>query len=88
MTSDKRELMRKGADLKPTVHVGKGGITDNLLEEIKRQIKDHQLIKIRLLPSSGSDMDATAYELAERSQTTVLEVRGNTVLLCDTRVFE
>jgi len=80
--------MRKGADLKPTVHVGKGGITDNLLEEIKRQIKDHQLIKIRLLPSSGSDMDATAYELAERSQTTVLEVRGNTVLLCDTRVFE
>jgi len=88
MSSRYRELIRLGAELKPTMHVGKEGITEGLIGEIRKQIEDRELIKVRLLPSLDTDRGATAQELAERSGTKLVEVRGNTVLLCDKRLFQ
>ena len=88
MGSRYRELIRLGAELKPTMHVGKEGITEGLIGEVRKQIKDHKLIKVRLLPSSNTDRGAAAQELAERSGTKLVDVRGNTVLLCDKRLFQ
>jgi RNA-binding protein len=88
MSSRNRDLVRRGSELKPTVHVGKEGITEGIIDEIVRQIKDHELVKVRLLPSSDCDRKEAADELAERSDTRVVEVRGNTVLICHKRLFQ
>jgi len=88
MSSRNKDLVRRGSELKPTVHVGKDGITEGLIEEIRRQIKDHELIKIKLLPSAEFDRNEAAQELAERSDTKVVEVRGNTVVLCNKRLIQ
>ena len=76
-----KEIKRIGADLKPTIHVGKDGITDSLIEEIKLQVKTRKVVKIRLLPASGDEKDVIAKEISERSGAILVDVRGSIVLL-------
>ena len=71
-----KEIKRIGADLRPTIHVGKDGITDSLIEEVKLQVKTRKVVKIRLLPASGDGKDVTAKEISERSGTVLVDVRG------------
>jgi len=87
-SGSKRELRKKGSEIKPTVHIGKDGITDGLIEEIKIQVKKHKLVKIRILPSVERQKDEIANELAARSSSHLVEIRGNTVLLCEDSLFE
>ncbi|KQM12200.1 hypothetical protein AOA80_03350 [Methanomassiliicoccales archaeon RumEn M1] len=81
----KKELIGKGAELEPTVHIGKEGITDGVVEEVRAQVKRARLVKVRLLPNAALPIEEVAAELAERSGSVVVDVRGFTVLLCDTR---
>jgi RNA-binding protein len=43
-----RELRAKLHNLKPIVIIGNNGLTENVLEEIKRGLNDHELIKTRI----------------------------------------
>jgi RNA-binding protein len=81
----KKQLIGKGSELEPTVHIGKEGLTDGVVEEVRAQVKRAKLVKVRLLPNSELSVDEVAAELSERSGTVVVDVRGFTVLLCDTR---
>ena len=45
---DKKQLRAIGHRLKPVVTLGQKGITDSLLAEIDRALRDHELIKLRL----------------------------------------
>ena len=76
-----KEIKRIGADLKPTVHVGKDGITDSLIEEVKLQVKTRKVVKIRLLPASGNEKDVIAEEISQRSGAVLVDARGSIVLL-------
>jgi RNA-binding protein len=76
-----KEIKRIGADLKPTIHVGKDGITDSLIEEVKLQVKTRKVVKIRLLPASGEDKDNIVKEISERSGAVLVDARGSIVLL-------
>jgi RNA-binding protein len=82
-----RELKGEGMDLKPTVHVGKGGLTDSLVEEVKNQVKKNKLVKVRVLASSSQEKKELAEELATRTGVMLIEVRGSTILLCDEKVY-
>lgn len=48
-----KELKAKSHGLEATVQVGKEGITDSLIEEIKKQLKKRKLIKVKFLKSAG-----------------------------------
>ena len=45
----KRYLRGLGNGLKPTIHIGKSGLTESLLKAIQEALDDHELIKIRFL---------------------------------------
>ncbi|NLV26976.1 MAG: RNA-binding protein [Methanomicrobiales archaeon] len=66
-------------DLKPTIWVGKQGITDTIISEIRCQIKVKKCIKIKWLASVDVDPKA----IAEASRTILLQVRGRTMVLGD-----
>jgi RNA-binding protein len=83
-----KDVKRVGHDLRPTIHVGKEGITDTLIDEIKKQIKGRKVVKIKLLPSVEEDRKVVGEELAERSGSVLVNVIGHTVLLCDRRYLE
>ena len=77
------ELRSEAAKLEAVTHVGKNGITPTLVEEIKRQLKDSKLIKVKLLKSAVDETPRAdiARELAEKTGAEQIEVKGNTVVL-------
>ncbi len=83
----KKELKGKGTGLKATMHIGKEGVTEGLVEELRSQIKANRLIKVKVLASSAEMKKEMAEELATRSGAELLEIRGNTILLCDSRIL-
>jgi RNA-binding protein len=79
--------MHEAADLKPTVHVGKDGITETLIAEIKLQMKTRKVVKVKLLPSAGEDKKAIGERLASGTNGTLVDVRGSVVTLCERKYF-
>jgi RNA-binding protein YhbY len=65
------------------VRIGKAGITDTIIAEIKKQIRKRQVIKVKFLPvqASGKDKKAFARELAERSGTQLVAQVGFVAVL-------
>ena len=77
------ELRGQAAKIEASTHIGKNGVTPSLIEEIKRQIKDNKLIKVKLLKSAVEAMprEEIAKDLAEKTVSELIEVKGNTVVL-------
>jgi len=83
----KKELMRRAKDLSPTVHVGKDGIDEGLLNEITAQLKNARLIKIKVLNTADGDTGAAAEEIASSTNSVVVDVRGGVIVLTDKRTW-
>jgi RNA-binding protein len=66
-------------DLKPTIWVGKQGMTETIIEEIRSQVKVRKIIKVKWLDSTAIDPE----EVASGSGTVLLQVRGRTMVLGD-----
>lgn len=77
------ELRGMAARMEPASHVGKNGVTDSLIEEINRQLKDNKLIKVKVLKSAMDEMsrEDIAHLLVEKTGAELIEVKGNTVVL-------
>lgn len=83
----KKELKGIGVGMKPTVHVGKDGLTENIVGELKNQMKTNHVVKVKVLASSVDQKREIAEELASRSGTKLVEIRGSTLLLCNPRNY-
>ncbi|WP_292463121.1 YhbY family RNA-binding protein [Methanolobus sp.] len=77
------KLKAEASSIKPILNIGKNGITDAVVEEIKKQVKAYRLVKIKMLKTTpeGEDVKEAAQKLAEVTGTTLIEVRGSTVVL-------
>ena len=83
----RKELMRRANDLSPTVHVGKEGIDEGVLNEITSQLKNARLIKVKVLGTVGTDPKTIAEELASSTNSVIVDVRGGVVVLTDKRTW-
>jgi RNA-binding protein len=63
--------------LKATIWIGKRGVTEGTIEEIRHQLKTRHVVKIRWLRSIEIDVD----EICARCGAELLHVRGRTVVL-------
>jgi RNA-binding protein len=77
------QLKNEATKIKPIINIGKNGITDSVVEEIKKQVKANRLVKIKMLKTSteGEDIKTSAEKLAEATKTTLIDVRGSTVVI-------
>ena len=67
LTSKQRAHLRGLAhSLKPTVHVGKEGVTPALVRSVLETFQKHELVKVRVLESAPDTARALAHALAER----------------------
>jgi RNA-binding protein len=63
ITSRERAIIKsKSNTLKPSVNIGKGGLSDNIIEEIETVLFHNEIAKINVLKSCQS----TAQELLEQ----------------------
>jgi len=73
----RKELNRELNELKATVWIGKNGIGESTIEEIKRQIKDSGMIKIKWLRST----DVIPEDIADKTGANLIQTRGRTMVL-------
>lgn len=83
-TRMKRHIRFKLKDEKPTVWVGKDGLTPQLSCEIDKQLGKQRMVKIRILPSAlqqENTAQAIAAKAAEQTGAALVEVRGHVFIL-------
>lgn len=70
-------------DLKPTIRIGKSGLTDNLVSEIATQLSSKKLVKIKINRGlfDKSDLENLWQHLSDSTNSTVVTVRGNVGVL-------
>lgn len=67
---------------KSTIQIGKSGVTDSLIDEIKKQVRRQKILKVRILKSARTkDKEEIAQGVAEKTNSRLLDVRGNTFTL-------
>ncbi|AAM03645.1 TPA: YhbY family RNA-binding protein [Methanosarcina acetivorans] len=77
------QLRSDASKISPILNIGKNGVTETLIEELNKQIKANRLVKVKVLKSAeeGKDLKTIADELAEATRSTLIDVRGRTVVL-------
>ena len=77
----RRFLRGLGHHLDPVVQVGKDGLSQGLVEALDAALLTHELVKVRLGESAGSDRRALGAALAEAAGGELVQVLGRTVLV-------
>lgn len=77
-----KELRSQAPLLPVLLHVGKNGISDAFLDELKLLVKKKKLVKVKFLRSFADehDMKTAVAEVAERASLTSIHVVGNTAV--------
>ena len=77
----RRYLRGLGVNLDAVVFIGKEGITEAVLAELRRVLKKRELVKVRLLDNVDGDRKDVARELAAKAEAELIQVLGRTALL-------
>lgn len=67
--------------LSPIVRIGRGGVTQSVIEETKKSLHSHELIKIRIDVEDSSERRAMAAELAEATEAHIAGAIGKIAIL-------
>lgn len=82
LNSKQRAKLRGIANnLQATVHIGKNGLTDEVLSQIKEDITANELIKIKLLETCPISLHDTADTVSKRIKADVVATIGNKFVL-------
>ncbi len=77
---EKRRLSGLAHGLKPLVHVGKNGVTEGVIDDTDRALRDHELVKIRFLNYKEQRKELSE-TLAERTGSEIVDIIGNVAIL-------
>jgi RNA-binding protein len=77
------KLRAKAKLLEPLIRIGKNGLTEGAVNEIKQMLMKRRMIKIKMLEAfySGKDKKELANEIAEKTNSVLVESVGNVAVL-------
>ena len=82
-----KELRKRSKILSPVLQIGKNGVQDSNIDELKKELLLHELIKIKVFPTALPD-DATksdwkdlAADLAAKTNSLLVDQIGHVVVL-------
>ena len=77
ITSKQRAYLRSIAqNLQPIFQIGKNGVNDNQIEQLKNALEAREIIKITMLDSTPADKHSIADEIAEKTGSEIVQVIG------------
>jgi len=80
-----KEIIKEVRHSSADVRIGKAGVSEGVLSEIRRRLKEKGVIKVKMLKSAlkveGKDRFEIAKEVAEKVSARLIEVRGRTFIL-------
>lgn len=77
----KRFLRSKAHHLNPIFQVGKGGVNENMIQQIADALEARELMKINILQNCDEDRTTVAEKLSKGAQAELVQVIGNTIVL-------
>lgn len=82
-TRMKRHVRHKLKDEKPTIWIGKDGLTTQISVEIEKQLNKNRMLKVKILRSAMQQETAKsiATKAAEAAEAALVEVRGHVFIL-------
>ncbi len=80
-SKQKRFLKSKAHHLTPIFQVGKGGINENMINQISEALEARELMKISILQNCEEDKEDVAQKLAKGSRSELVQLIGKTVVL-------
>jgi RNA-binding protein len=82
LTTKQRQFLKGLAhSLSPVVRLGKGGLTTAVVDETKKSLLAHELIKVRIDVEDGPARRAVAEELARAAEADVAGTIGKLAIL-------
>jgi RNA-binding protein len=78
---DVKQLRAIGHKLRPVVTIAGKGLTENVVAEIDRALKDHEFIKIKLAVGGRDERLAVSEALCQRTGAEVVQSVGNIILV-------
>ena len=80
MSHDKKEMMNRALDAM-TINIGKSGVNDNVIEEIKRQLKANEIVKLKFAKNIARDKDKYIDEIVSKTKAQLIDVRGHVAVI-------
>ena len=77
----KKHLRRLAHPLQPIVTLGNTGLTDAVVKELDRALKDHELVKVRARAPDRGQRDVWLAELARRTRGILVQRIGNVAVI-------
>lgn len=82
LTAKQRQFLRGLAHpLEPVVRIGKAGLTPGVVEETKKSLESHELIKVRIDNDESAERKELADELARETQSDIAGIIGKLAIL-------
>jgi RNA-binding protein len=79
-TPSKKDLMNRSLST-ITINIGKSEIKESVINEIKRQLKDREIVKIRFSKSISQNKQEYITEIIEKSNSKLVDFRGNVAVI-------
>jgi len=77
----KRFLRSKAHHLNPIFQVGKGGVNENMIKQIREALEARELLKVSVLQNCDEDRDEVAEAIAKGAEAELVQIIGNTIVL-------
>ncbi|MCK4582233.1 YhbY family RNA-binding protein [Candidatus Bathyarchaeota archaeon] len=75
-----RKLKATAQSMKPSIHIGRDGLTNGQLKRIKHELAHHELIKVKFNDYKAQKTELSQ-EIAARTGATQVGLIGNTLVL-------
>lgn len=80
MIQNKKEMMNRALSAM-TINIGKGGVNENVIEEIKRQLKANEIVKLKFAKNIARDKDKYIDDIVTQTKAQLVDVRGHVAVI-------
>ncbi|EMB9450936.1 ribosome assembly RNA-binding protein YhbY [Staphylococcus pseudintermedius] len=77
----KRFLRSKPHHVDPTFQIGKSGINENMVEQLKETLENRELIKIHILQNNMDDKSELAQNISQATDSELVQLIGSMIVL-------
>lgn len=64
-----------------TIQIGKAGVNEKVIKEIKRQLKDKELIRLKFAKSISGEKETYINEIIRKTNAKLIDLRGNVAII-------
>ncbi len=76
----KKELMNRSLST-ITINIGKSGVNPGVLDEIKRHLKEREVVKLRFSKGISPEKQNYITQIIEKSNAKLVDFRGNVAVI-------